>query len=153
RGISENGQILTGKRPCHLDEHRAHQRRDFVHLDAAIEYEAQIVLFIEQSTLNRLVLWIGFANPIQKLNLALLEITFGLQVGGAGPLKSDAARYSLRLSPFRPRNSVIRPPVVCGPRGCYQFQQASLGQRWTFSNRAFLDFLRPNHPEWQLRLQ
>src|SRR5262245_58817315 len=72
RGISENGQILTGKRPCHLDEHRAHQGRDFVHLDAAIEYEAQFVLIIEQSTLNRLVLWIGFANPIQKLDLALL---------------------------------------------------------------------------------
>jgi len=72
RGISENGQILTRKRPGHLDEHRAHQPRDFVHLDAAIEDEAQFVLLIEHSTLNRLVLWIGFANPIQKLNLVLL---------------------------------------------------------------------------------
>jgi len=65
-------KILTRKRPGHLDEHGAHQRRDFVHLDAAIEDEAQFVLLIEHSTLNRLVLWIGFANPIQKLNLALL---------------------------------------------------------------------------------
>ena len=56
----------------HLDEHRAHQRRDFVHLDAAIEYEAQFVLLIEYSTLNGLVLWIGFAKPIQKRKLTLL---------------------------------------------------------------------------------
>ena len=89
RGISENGRILTRKRTGHLDEHRAHQRRDFIHLDAAIQDETQFVLLIEQSTLNRLVLWIGFTNPIQKRNLALLKVAFGLQVGGTGPLKND----------------------------------------------------------------
>ena len=72
RGVSENGQILTGKHACHLDEHRAHERGDLVQFDAAIQYQAQFVLLIEQSTLNRLALWIGFANPIQKRNLALL---------------------------------------------------------------------------------
>ena len=75
RCVSENGQILSWKFTRHLREHAAHQVRDLVHLHAAIEDQAELILLIEQRSIDRPLLRIGRTDSIQEICLPLLELS------------------------------------------------------------------------------
>jgi len=62
--ISQRGQILVGKFLRHLGEHGPHEIGYFLHLDASIENEAELILFIDESAIDGSLLGISLANAI-----------------------------------------------------------------------------------------
>ena len=70
-GVSNHGEILTRKFFGHLCEHGPHEGWDGVYLDISGEDQAQFIVFVQDRFLNRLVLRVGLADPIEKFRLPL----------------------------------------------------------------------------------
>lgn len=75
RCVGQHSEILSWKFTRHLREHAAHQVGDFVHLHTAIEDEAEFVLLVEQSAIDRALLRIGRADSIEEFRLPLPELS------------------------------------------------------------------------------
>ena len=64
RGIGQYGQVLIGKFTRHLFEHGPHEIGYFLHLDAPIENETELVLFVNQSAIDGSLLGIGLTDAV-----------------------------------------------------------------------------------------
>ncbi len=73
--VGDYVQVLAWKFFRHFREHAAHQIGDSVHLDAAIENQAELVLLVQQGPIDRPLLRIRRADPIQEICLALFELS------------------------------------------------------------------------------
>jgi len=74
-GLGQHGQILAGELTRLPREHGPHLVGNFIHFDAAIQDQAKLILLIQECALDRALLRIRVADPIQEGSLPLPKIT------------------------------------------------------------------------------